>query len=182
MRIAIPQTIEDSSEASRPLLEAVAAKFGAVPNVFRLAGLSPAVLKGLLDLSGDLAGGILSQATRERISLAVANVNGCDYCNAAHTFGAKRAGLDGAEIEAARLGTAGDADEAVAVGFARKVALARGEVTPEDIEAVRQAGWSDGEIVEIVANVGLNVLTNYLNEVFKTPVDFPAATPATRAA
>jgi len=182
MRVAIPSSIEASAEAARPLLEAVAAKFGAVPNVFRLAGLSPAVLKGLLDLSGDLAGGVLAQATRERISLAVANVNGCDYCNAAHTFGAKRAGLGAAEIEAARQGTASDAAEAVAIGFARKVAVSRGEVTPEDIEAVRQAGWSDGEIVEIVANVGLNVLTNYLNEVFKTPVDFPATAPATRAA
>lgn len=182
MRVAIPPSIEASTEAARPLLEAVAAKFGAVPNVFRLAGLSPAVLKGLLDLSGDLAGGILAQPTRERISLAVANVNGCDYCNAAHTLGAKRAGLDPAEIEAARKGTASDAAESAAIGFARKVAVSRGEVTPEDIEAVRQAGWSDGEIVEIVANVGLNVLTNYLNEVFKTPVDFPAAAPATRAA
>lgn len=179
-RIPLPATIEASPEGARPLLEAVKAKIGFAPNLYRLIGNSPAALEGTLALSGALSKGSLDAKTRERIALAVANINGCDYCNAAHTAIGKSLKLDVAEIEANRGGHSQDARAEAAVSFARKVAVSRAEVSEADVAAVRAAGYSDAELVEIVAHVALNVLTNYINEVFKTPLDFPAAPPASR--
>ncbi|MEL7140095.1 MAG: carboxymuconolactone decarboxylase family protein, partial [Pseudomonadota bacterium] len=114
--------------------------------------------------------------TRERIALAVANTNGCDYCNSAHTFLAKTlAKLDDAEIAANRAGSSTDAKAHAAVAFAVKVATNRGRVSEDDLTHVRDAGYSDAEVVEIVGHVALNVLTNYVNEVFETDLDFPFA-------
>lgn len=181
-RIPVPATIDAAPEATRPLLEAVKAKVGFAPNLYKLISASPAGLEGTLSLSGALGKGALDAQTRERIALAVANVNGCDYCNAAHTAIGAMVKLDAAEIEANRKGRSTDPKADAAVVFARQVTLGRGEVSEADIAAVRAAGYGDAELVEIVLNVALNVLTNYVNEVFKTPVDFPATEPATRAA
>lgn len=181
-RIEIPSTIEASPEKSQPLLKGVQAAYGATPNIFRLVGISPASLQGFLGFSGALATGTLDRATRERIALAVANVNGCDYCNAAHTLAGKAARLGDDEIAAARVGRSSDVRADAAVRFARTVALTRGEVREADLAELRLVGFEDAQIVEIVAHVALNTFTNYVNEVFKTPVDFPAVEPATRAA
>jgi uncharacterized peroxidase-related enzyme len=181
-RITVPASIDDAPEAARPLLQAVQSKVGFAPNLYKVLAHSPAALEGALGLSGALGKGALDAPTRERIALAIANVNGCDYCNAAHTAIGGSLKLDAAEIEANRRGRSNDARIDVAVAFARKVAVSRADVSEADVEAVRLAGYSDAQIVEIVAHVGLNVLTNYVNEVFKTPIDFPAAAPATRAA
>ncbi|NKC33870.1 carboxymuconolactone decarboxylase family protein [Roseomonas sp. BU-1] len=113
-------------------------------------------------------------ATRERIALAVANVNGCTYCNSAHSYiGKNMLKLDEAEIAANRAGRSNDPKAEAAVRFAQKVAVTRGAVANDDLRAVRMAGYSDAQLVEIVLHVVLNVLTNYVNEVFATDVDFP---------
>jgi uncharacterized peroxidase-related enzyme len=180
-RINVPTSIDTAPEAARPLLEAIKAKLGSVPNVFRLISNSPAALGGLRSLQGALDGGALDPHTRERIALAIANVNGGDYCNAAHTAIAKSLELDEREIEAARGGGSDNAKADAAVSFARKVAVQRGDVTDADLQRVRDAGYSDAELVEIVARVALSTFTNYVNEVFKTPIDFPVAALASRA-
>ncbi len=105
----------------------------------------------------------------------MAEVNGCGYCLAAHQYlGSNLANLSASEIEANRRGTSEDEKAAVAVQFATKVTINRGKVTDSDFEAVRAAGYSDAEIVEIVGHVALNTLTNYINEVLGTEIDFPA--------
>lgn len=181
-RIPTPATIADTPHASQPLLNAVKASLGSVPNLFRLIGNSPATLEGLLGFQGALGKGTLNPATRERIALAIANYNGCSYCNSAHSFLAKNvARLDEAEIEASRQGRSTDARANAAVEFALKVARERGRVSDADIAAVRLAGYSDAELVEIVGHVALNTLTNYVNEVFGTEIDFPVVE-AARAA
>ncbi|MDX8350831.1 carboxymuconolactone decarboxylase family protein [Cognatiyoonia sp. IB215182] len=173
-RITTPATISDAPEASQPLLKGVEKMLGSAPNMFRLIGNSSATLEGYLGLNGALQKGKISAATRERIALAVANTNGCDYCNSAHTFLAKTfAKLDEAELAANRAGSSSDAKAHAAVAFAVKVATNRGQVSADDISSVKAAGYSDAEVVEIVAHVALNVLTNYINEVFKTDIDFP---------
>jgi len=173
-RIPTPASIEASPEASRPLLEAVNKQLGVVPNLFRIVGTSPAVLEGYLGLNGALSHGKLPAATRERIALAVAQVNGCGYCLAAHSYlGKNLAKLEGVEIVANRNGTSTDAKAAVAVRFAANIATARGAVSAAEVSAVREAGYSDAEIVEIIAHVALNTLTNYVNEVLGTEIDFP---------
>ncbi len=174
MSLAIPSAVHHSPAASRPMLEAVEKKLGSVPNLFRLLGTSPAALEGYLALSGALAKGGIDGRTGERVAIAVAVANGCDYCVSAHTFlGKNVAKLDAAELEANRHGRSLDAHADAAVRFVTQVALTRGHVTPGDLEAVKAAGYSDAQIVELVVHVALNTLTNALNSVARTPIDFP---------
>jgi len=174
-RIPTPASIAASPAASQPLLQAVAKQIGSVPNLFRLVGNSPAALEGYLGMSGALAKGALPAATRERIALAVAEVNGCNYCLAAHAYlGRNLAKLDDAEIAANRAGTSSDAKADAAVRFAVQVTRTRGHVGDAALQAVRAAGWSDAQVIEIVQHVALNTWTNYINEVAGTVVDFPA--------
>ena len=173
-RIPTPASIEAAPAASQPLLAAVNKQFGVVPNLFRLVSNSPAALEGYLGMSGALAKGKLPAPTRERIALAVAEINGCSYCLSAHSYlGKNLARLDEAEIAANRDGRSNDPKADAAVRFAAKVALERGHIGTGDLEAVRAAGYDDAEIIEIVQHVALNTWTNYVNEVAKTDIDFP---------
>ena len=173
-RIPTPATVDAAPQAAHALLNGVKAQLGSVPNLFRVLATSPAALGGYLGLNGALAKGALDARTRERIALAVAEVNGCGYCLAAHTFiGTNLAKLDAAEIAANRAGRSNDAKADAAVRFAVAVTEARGHVGDEALATVRAAGWSDAEILEITVHVALNTLTNYVNEVAGTEVDFP---------
>lgn len=177
-RLATPATIDAAPEAARPLLQAVQRQIGSVPNLFRLIANSPAALEGYLGMSGALAKGRLPAATRERIALAVAQINACGYCLAAHTYlGGHVAKLSEAEMSANRQGRSDDAMADAAVRFAARVATQRGHVADADVAAVRAAGYDDGQIVEIVQHVALNTWTNYINEVARTVVDFPEVQP-----
>ena len=173
-RIATPATIDSAPAASQPMLEAVKKQLGIVPNLFRLVSNSPAALEGYLGMSGALGKGALPAPTRERIALAVAEINGCNYCLSAHAYLAKNlAKLDDAEIAANRSGASNDPKADAAVRFAAKVTELRGHVSNEDVLAVKNAGYTDAQIVEIVQHVALNTWTNYINEVAKTEIDFP---------
>jgi uncharacterized peroxidase-related enzyme len=172
-RIAIP-TVENTLAASRPLLEAVHAQLGVVPNLMKLVGNSPAALEGYLSLNGALAKGVLGVGLRERIALAIAEFNACEYCVAAHTYLSTHvARIDAAEIDAARDAHSRDSKTDAALQFARRVAAERGRVSDADLASLRGAGFDDAAVVEIVLNVALNVLTNYINNVARTDVDFP---------
>jgi uncharacterized peroxidase-related enzyme len=176
-RLPIPASIEASPTASQPLLQAVNKQLGVVPNLFRLVGNSPAALEGYLGLNGALAKGALEAPTRERIALAVAEINGCDYCLSAHSYlGKNLAKLSDAEIAANRDGGSSDAKADAAVHFAVELVKARGHVSEADIKAVKQAGYTDAQVIEIVLHVALNTLTNYVNEMAKTEIDFPVVT------
>ncbi len=173
-RIPTPAAIADAPEKSRPLLEAVNKQLGIVPNMFRLIATSPQALEGYLGLSGALGHGALPPATRERIALAVAEVNGCDYCLSAHSYlGRNLAHLDDAEITANRNGASSDPKADAALRFAVAVTRNRGHVTEADLAAVRNADYADAQVIEIVQHVALNIWTNYVNVVFGTDIDFP---------
>jgi uncharacterized peroxidase-related enzyme len=148
-----------------------------VPNLFRLVGNSPAALEGYLGLNGALAKGALEAPTRERIALAVAEVNGCDYCLSAHSYlGKNLAKLSDVEIAANRDGGSTDPKADAAVRFAVNLVKVRGHVSGADIQAVKAAGYTDAQVIEIVLHVALNTLTNYVNEMAKTEIDFPVVT------
>jgi len=173
-RLHTPATLDASPEASRASLNAVARSLGSVPNLFRVAANSPAALKGYLGLGSAVAGSSLDAKTQERIALAVAESNGCGYCLSAHTYlGRNVAKLDDAEITANRSGASNDIKADAAVRFAAKIVNARGHVSDADVAAVKAAGYDDAQIVEIVLHVALNTLTNYVNEVARTEIDFP---------
>ena len=174
-RIATPATIESAPAASQPMLLAVQKQLGVVPNLFRMVSNSPAALEGYLSLSAALGKGELPAATRERIALAVAEINGCAYCLSAHTYLGKHvAKLDDAEISANRDGASHDAQANAAVHFAATVAQQRGHISDADLAQVKAAGYSDAQVIEIVQHVALNTWTNYINEVAQTVIDFPA--------
>ena len=176
-RLAIPTSIETAPQSSQPLLQAVKKQLGIAPNLFRLVSNSAAALEGYLGLSGALAKGKLPAQTRERIALAVAEINGCDYCLSAHTYlGKNLAHLDDAEITANRSGASNDPVADAAVRFAAKLVHERGHVSDEDVRAVKMAGYDDAQIVEIVQHVALNTWTNYINLVAETEIDFPLVT------
>ncbi len=174
-RIAPAASIETAPAAAQAALKAVKGQLGSVPNLFRVLAKAPAALDGYLALSGALGKGVLDLKTRERIALAVAQANGCGYCLAAHSYiGANMAKIDAAELDAARDGKSTDPKTQAALRFALAVVETRGHATDADIASVKVAGWDDAAILEIVAHVALNTLTNYVNETARTPVDFPA--------
>jgi uncharacterized peroxidase-related enzyme len=179
-RLTIPAR-DDVPEASKPILDAVHKQLGVVPNMFRLIAASPAALQGFTANNAALAKA-LDVKTRERIALAVAQVNGCDYCLSAHSYLALNlARIATDEVALNRKGESGDAKAGAAVRFATKVAREHGQISDGDVQAVRDAGFTDGQIVEIIAVTAENIFTNLLNVVAQTDIDFPvvrAAEPA----
>lgn len=172
-RISIP-TVEASLPASQPLLAAVQKSLGVTPNLMKVVGHSPAALEGYLALSGATGKGKLSVQLRERIALAIAEFNGCDYCLSVHDYlGANLAKISRAELDAARDGHSEDAQLEAALRFALQVAHSRGRVSDADLATLRLAGFDEASVIEIVVNVALNVLTNYVNNVAHTDIDFP---------
>ncbi len=179
-RIAMPARAE-APEAAQPLLDAVEKQLGSVPNLFRLLALSPAALEGFLGLNGAL-GRALDGRTRERIALAVAQSNGCDYCLSAHSYlGTNLAKLDAAEIARNRAGASSDPKAEAALRFALRVVETRGRVSNDDLAELRRAGFSEAQLVEIIGLVAVNVFTNYLNNVAETDIDFPVVLAADAA-
>lgn len=166
----------DPSKANgkaKELLDGVKAKLGMVPNMARVMAESPAVLEAYLGFSGALAGGHLASKLREKIALLTAQQNHCNYCLSAHTAIGKMVGLNAEEIAAGRSGRGVTEKETVALAFAARVLEAKGEVSESDISTAREAGYSDGDLAEIIAHVALNIFTNYFNVAAETDIDFP---------
>jgi len=166
---------------SKDLFNGIEAKLGMVPNMMRTMGNSPAVLEGYLNLSGALSKGKLSAKMGELIALAVSEANACDYCVSAHTFiGEKLAKIDFSELDAAREGKHSKPKIQAALVFALALVEKAGQVSNLDVELVKEAGYTDGEIGEIVAHVALNTFTNYFNNTANTTIDFPVLQTAKR--
>lgn len=158
---------------TKATLDAVKAKIGMVPNLYGTFAQSPAVLNGFLGLSDALSKGVLTAAQREIVALATAQANQCHYCLSAHTLLGKGAGLSPAAILAARHGKAENAlDNAVAT-LAASLVESRGSISDADLAAARTGGLDDAHIVEVIAHVALNVMTNFTNNVAQTDIDFP---------
>ncbi|HTN50397.1 MAG TPA: carboxymuconolactone decarboxylase family protein [Burkholderiaceae bacterium] len=173
-----------ASGAAKPLLDAVQSALGVTPNLFRVLAQSPKALEGFLGLYGAAAGFTLDKATQERIALAVAESNACDYCLAAHTAIGRGAGLSSEEVRLNRRGTSADSRAAAFVALAKAVNDKVGAVSEAEFDAARASGISDAEMVEVVAAVAINVFTNALNKLARTDIDFPRVAPlaALRAA
>jgi uncharacterized peroxidase-related enzyme len=167
--------------SAKDLLGAAQERMGMTPNILKIMANSPAALQAYLGFSSALAGGSLSADLRERIALAVSEKNGAKYCLSAHGAIGRTVGLSGQDITDSRLGTAPDRRVDAALCFATKLVVDRGEVDDEDVERLRSAGYDDGEIAEIVANVALNLYTNYFNHVADPEIDFPVAAPLAAA-
>ncbi|MFJ8650535.1 carboxymuconolactone decarboxylase family protein [Streptomyces sp. NPDC093546] len=163
----------DAQGEFKDALDTVQKGMGTVPNLAKALANSPAVLKAYLALSGAVGAG-LPAPVRERVALATAEHNGCDYCLSAHTYiAANAAKLPDSEIAAAREAKSEDAAHQAVLTFAKSVLTNRGHVADAELDALRAAGYGDKEIVDLVVSIALNILTNYFNHVAEIQIDFP---------
>lgn len=158
---------------SAELLGEIRSAFGVAPNMFRAVANSPAALASMWGSFGALGKGRLGVKLGEQIAVAVADRNDCHYCLAAHTALGRKAGATAEEMTAAQHGKSADPKTAAALAFAQKLVDARGQVSDADVRSLREAGYDDEDVVEIVAHVALNLFTNYINVALAVPVDFP---------
>ncbi|TKC62390.1 carboxymuconolactone decarboxylase family protein [Pedobacter hiemivivus] len=168
---------EEATGKTKELFDSVNSKMGMIPNMMRTMGNSAAALNGYLGFNAALNNSSIGTKLGELISLTVANENGCNYCNSAHSYIGSKIGLEAAAINDARSGISADPKINAALGFAKAILDNRGHVSDTVIEDIKAAGYSDAEIVEIVAKVSLSIYTNYLNIVAGTDIDFPKLTP-----
>lgn len=164
---------ETANGQSKELFAEINKAFGVVPNMFKTIGNSPAALKMMWAAFGALGKGKIGAKLGEQIAVAVANMNRCEYCLSAHTALGKAAGLSAEAMSQAQLGKSSDPRTQAALTFAVKLVKEHGNVSPDDVSALREAGYSAEEIAEILAHVALNIFTNYTNVAFDVPVDFP---------
>jgi len=163
---------------SKPTLEAFTKTIGFTPNMMAMFAQSPIAFNAWATLLGSLSKA-LDVKTRDSIGLAVSEVNGCNYCLTVHSFTAEHmARLPADEIILARRGQASDPKRDAAIRFARKVIDTRGKVSDADVKAVRDAGYTEANVMEIVALVAMYTLTNFFNNTFDPELDFPAVKPA----
>lgn len=170
-----PVHVSEATGQTATVLNAVQQKMGTVPNILATMANSPATANAYLGLSEALGKGNLPSRLREQIALTVGEANQCEYCLSAHSAIGKSVGLSEADLVHARQGTAPNARDAAALEFAQLLVNNRGRVTDRQLQHVRDAGFGEGDITEIIANVALNIFTNYFNHVSDPEIDFPRA-------
>ena len=161
------------TEKTAQLFEVIKKASGGVINILKLMGHSPAVLDCYLGFSGTLSKGSLTQREREHIALAVAGFNECEYCASAHTYLAKKAGVEAEETSKNIRGESADPKIAALIQFCVAILKHKGKITDQDFEAILAVGYTQDQVIEIVAAIALNVFTNYFNNSVQTPLDFP---------
>jgi uncharacterized peroxidase-related enzyme len=172
-----PLDPKNAAGKTKQIFDDMQAKFGMVPNLFRVLGNAPAALEAYVNFSAALAGGTLDTKVQEQIGLTVADSNLCGYCLSAHIFMGGKMGLTQEEIaDAIRARAANPKTDAI-LKLARSIIVQRGELSDSELQRARGADLTDGEIVEIVAQVVLNIFMNYLDHIARTVVDFPQVEP-----
>lgn len=168
---------EFAAGRAKELLDTVQQAFGITPNTTKVMANSPAVLEGFLSFSQAMGKAGIGEKLHNQVKLATSESNSCDYCTSILSAVGPSVGLTADDILAGRTGAAEDQHVDAALKFATAVLENRGEVSDTQLEAVREAGFDDGEIVEIVASVVLGCFTNFLNKVADTDLDFSPAEP-----
>ncbi|MCP3727975.1 carboxymuconolactone decarboxylase family protein [Paraburkholderia sp. CNPSo 3272] len=168
---------EAATGAAAEIFAKIRKAVGKVPNAYATIGThSPEALGALLNMEAVISAGTLSKPDIEAIKLAVSEVAGCDYCLAAHTLAGKFAGLAPETMKAVRAGEAtGDAKRDALVHFVRLLVKTHGTVPEAEVSAIREAGYTEHQIVEIALAVTSITFTNLVNRINDTTLDFPAA-------
>lgn len=164
---------QQADAATAQTLAGVRAKFGLVPNMMATMAHAPAALDGYLRFAGALAGGRFSAKRREAIALTVAQANRCGYCLSAHSALGELAGLTREEQADARLAASRDPKEAALLRLAASIVHTQGHPDADALLEARAQGFGDADVLELVANVALNIYTNYVNHIADTEIDFP---------
>ena len=175
-RLSIPN-LEADTGASGQIYSQIKKAIGSVPNTFAaIAAHGPAALKSVLAADSVLAGGTLAKRDQELIKLVISDAGGCDYCVAAHNHLARLAGVSADVLKQIRNGQpTGDAKRDTLISFVRKLARSSGTVTDDDFAAIKAAGYTDAQLVDISLAFATTVFTNVFNRINDTEIDFPAA-------
>ena len=174
-RLSVP-SFESATGATAEIYGQIKKAIGNVPNTFAAIGAhGPAALKAVLAADAVLASGSLSKRDQETIKLVISGVAGCDYCVAAHSLLGKLAGLKPEELKNIRDGKpTGDVKRDELVRFVRRLATTGGTVSDADFAAIKDAGYSDAQLVDISLAFATTVFTNVFNNINDTEIDFPA--------
>ena len=164
-----------ASGRTKELYGAVRQTLGSIPNLFLGLGVSPAALEGFLATGEALKHGQLSVAEREAIALVVSEVNACQYCLAAHSTLGKMAGLGDDDMLGIRRGSEGPLKVRALIVFTRAVLTRQGRISDVTLQAVRDAGYSDAQLIEAILVMAQTTFTNLYNNLNATEVDFPEA-------
>ena len=179
-RLAPIQTNGATSELKRSLKNSHL-KLDEAPRFLQVMANSPASLRAYIRADAALVRGQLTTRQRQQVALAVAEINGSSYSLSARYDTRKSLGLTHQEMQLAGNAAAADPKVDTMLRFTRAVVLQRGDISDEDFQALGIAGFTDAQIIEIVANIGLNVFSNYFCSVAKTEVDFPLFQPGADA-
>ena len=174
-RLSVPN-LEIDAGPSGQVYAQIKKAIGSVPNTFAaIAAHGPAALKAVLAADTVVAAGTLTKRDQEVIKLVISAAGGCDYCVAAHNHLARLAGMKPEVLKQIREGqSTGDAKRDALVGFVRKLAQSSGTVSDDDFAAIKAAGYSDAQLVEISLAFATTVFTNVFNRINDTEIDFPA--------
>lgn len=173
MPVIPARTRAQLDSATGAKLDAVKAKLGTIPNMFLTLATTPVALDAYLQLADVTARGKLTAKQREQIALVVGDSNDCGYCLAAHGAIGKLVGLNESQIGQARLARADNPRDNAILALSRTIVEQRGRVDASGIEAFKAAGFDDGDVLEVLVNVVLNIYTNYTNHMAATEIDFP---------
>jgi uncharacterized peroxidase-related enzyme len=167
---------ESATGATAEIYSQIKKATGSVPNTYAAIGAhGPAALKAMLAADAVLASGTLAKRDQETVKLVVSGVTGCDYCEAAHSLLGKLAGLKPDELKKIRDGQpTGDAKRDALVRFVRTLAETSGTVSDDDFAAIKAAGYTDAQLVDISLAFATIIFTNVFNRINDTEIDFPA--------
>ena len=172
--ITVP-SIDQVSESSKVMFEAIKKRVGKVPNLYATMGYSSHALKAFLDFDATLSGGVFTGKQREAIALVVSEVNHCEYCLAGHTIAAIKNGLSSEDTIDIRKGHSADEKINVIVQLAKSIAETKGHAEDKYLDQFFNAGFDEAALMELIGFVTVRVFTNYVFAITNVPVDFPAA-------
>ena len=166
-------TLQSAPEAARPFLENAQKNSGFIPNLLGVLANAPAALETYVTVSALNGKSELSLAEREVVQLIAATLHGCDFCVAGHTAVAlNKAKLPQEVVDALRArGELPDARYETLAAFAREVIATRGNVSEATYQAFREAGFSEGNALEVILGVSLATLCNFANVFAQTPLN-----------
>jgi AhpD family alkylhydroperoxidase len=169
--ISVP-TKEQVSPANQVLFDNLTKAIGSVPNLYAVFARSENALGNYLALSN--AKTSLRAKEKEVVNLVVSQVNGCDYCLAAHTAIAKIQGFTDEQIlEIRRASISFDSKFDALAKLAKSIAENKGHADEQLIENFYAAGYNEGSLIDVVIVVGDKTITNYLYALTGVPIDFP---------
>jgi uncharacterized peroxidase-related enzyme len=168
---ADPQTASPEAKAAFDLVQNA---FGGIPNLMKMLAIAPNLLNGVMAFNREVTGGELDTALVEQIALLASGINQCEYCVAVHVHVGQQAGLSRDELICNLQGESSDPKSQAVLNFTRAVVANRGKVDASLVHALRDWGFSDKAIIEMVGVIGLYTFLNYVKHLTQPELDFPA--------